>query len=214
MFLKQLLEALTEFFKSFTAEPPVAGQELAKETPEKTKNDFLIPTAAKKIILGTLKHEGGYVNHPADPGGVTNFGITLGTYQRTYPEATAQTIRDLTVETAITYYWVHFYKANDVDLLPKGIRDIYFDMCVNHGRGNADRILQRGLNEYGISTSVDGRVGSKTRANSKKAASENLEKLRKAINNCREDFYLRIIERRPEMVVFKRGWLNRVRKFA
>lgn len=205
--LKQFLEALTKFLKNL-------GEDTTLEPRPESPNNFIIPTSAKEIIMNTLKHEGGYVNHPADPGGVTNYGITLGTYQRYYPEATPQTIKDLTVEEAIQFYWDKFFVANQVSLLPKGIQDIYFDMCVNNGRGNADRILQRGLNEYGISTSVDGRVGPITRKNASKAVRGDLQRLRVSINNCREDFYLRIIERRPEMVVFKAGWLNRVRAFA
>lgn len=166
-----------------------------------------------KIIATTLKHEGGYVNHPDDPGGHTNMGITLATYQQSYPEATVEELKNLTVEQATEFYRIKFYERFQVELLPECVQDIYFDMLVNHGKGNADKILQRGINVCGIPIIVDGKVGTKTRAAAKRAASVGCEDFREAINDSRQQFYNRIITNRPNMKVFARGWRNRVNSF-
>lgn len=87
------------------------------------------------ILIG---HEGGYVNHPHDPGGETKFGIT----RRSYPDLD---IASLTVEDAKKIYRADFWQRLNLDKLPTELRFHIFDAAVNSGRGNAARFLQRAL---------------------------------------------------------------------
>lgn len=167
----------------------------------------------EEMIEIVLKHEGGLVNHPKDPGGLTNRGITLATYQRYYPDKTAEDLRKMTKAEAIEFYHKHFYKKYNVDKLPSCIQDIYLDMCVNHGVGNASKLLQRGINGFGFSIIVDGKVGKKTIATAEAAAKKDCQELREQVNDSRQQFFNRIISNRPEMQVFARGWRNRVNSF-
>ena len=92
-----------------------------------------------EIIEVVLHHEGGYVNDPDDPGGETNFGIA----KRSHPDVD---IANLTKDGAKEIYKEHYWDKNKVESLPEDLRHIYFDMCVNQGKGRAVKILQRAAN--------------------------------------------------------------------
>ena len=94
------------------------------------------------IIEVVLHHEGGYVNDPDDPGGETNFGIA----KRSHPDVD---IANLTKDGAKEIYKEHYWDRNKVEDLPEDLRHIYFDMCVNQGRGRAVKIMQRAANAKG-----------------------------------------------------------------
>jgi lysozyme family protein len=83
-----------------------------------------------------FKHEGGYVDHPADPGGATNFGITLGTLQsfRGKPVSKGD-VRNLTKREAGLIYRARYWDAIGGDSLPAGVDAVAFDIAVNHGVG-------------------------------------------------------------------------------
>ena len=95
------------------------------------------------IIEVVLHHEGGYVNDPDDPGGETNFGIA----KRSHPDVD---IANLTKDGAKEIYKEHYWDRNKVESLSEDLRHIYFDMCVNQGRGRAVKIMQRAANAKGI----------------------------------------------------------------
>ena len=99
---------------------------------------------AFKRLIG---HEGGYVNHPRDPGGETKFGIT----KRSYPHLN---IKSLTLAQAQAIYKRDFWDALKLDRLPEAIRFHMFDAAVNSGKGNAARWLQAA-----VGTAQDGRIG-------------------------------------------------------
>ena len=82
-------------------------------------------TLRDRAILHTLELEGGYVDHPDDPGGETNFGIS----KRSYPHLD---IRNLTREQAIQIYVRDYWDQIPADL-PDGLRWMAFDSAVNHG---------------------------------------------------------------------------------
>ena len=107
------------------------------------------------IIVKVLHHEGGYVNDPKDPGGETNFGIA----KRSHPDVD---IKNLTEQKAKAIYKEHYWDRNKVEDLPEDLRHIYFDMCVNQGRGRAVKIMQRAANAKGAGLVVDGGMGPKT----------------------------------------------------
>lgn len=85
-----------------------------------------------------LKHEGGYVDHPRDPGGATNMGITLGTLSRWRGRpATKMEVRSLTRDEAEKIYRYWYWNKIDADLLPAGPDAALFDVAVNSGPGRA-----------------------------------------------------------------------------
>lgn len=101
-----------------------------------------------------LKHEGGYVNHPRDPGGETNFGITRAT-------ATAHgytgEMRSIPMDTVHSIYRHGFWNAVRADELPWGLDYIVFDAAVNHGPRTAVMQLQNA-----VRATVDGVIGPRT----------------------------------------------------
>jgi lysozyme family protein len=91
-----------------------------------------------------LAHEGGYVNHPSDPGGPTNFGITLADYRRyVKPGATAADVKTMKLAEAAQIYRAKYWGAMRCDELPAGVDYCVFDYCVNSGTGRVPKVLQR-----------------------------------------------------------------------
>jgi len=88
-----------------------------------------------------LGHEGGYVFHPNDPGGETNWGIS----KRSYPNVD---IRNLRREDAIEIYYRDFWKAGRMDDYHGAIAFQVYDAAVNHGIRHAIRMLQRAANVH------------------------------------------------------------------
>lgn len=101
-------------------------------------------------IAFTLAQEGGLVDDPADPGGLTNFGIS----QRAYPNVD---IRGLTAAAASDIYRRDYWNAVSGDSLPIGLDLMVFDMAVNAGVGRSAMILQ-GC----IGVTADGAIGPMT----------------------------------------------------
>lgn len=102
-----------------------------------------------------LEYEGGFVNHPRDPGGATNMGITRRTLAawRGHP-VSVQDVRDLTKSEAMAIYKAHYWDAVQGDRLPRGLDYAVYDYAVNSGPGRAARDLQRCLG-----VTVDGIIG-------------------------------------------------------
>jgi lysozyme family protein len=100
-----------------------------------------------------LAHEGGYSNHPSDPGGPTNFGITLQDYRRyVKPGATAADVRAMKIEQAKAIYRAKYWSTMRCDELPAGVDYCVFDYGVNSGTGRAPKVLQRvvGIQDDGV----------------------------------------------------------------
>lgn len=95
-------------------------------------------------LARALKHEGGYTNHPSDPGGPTNFGITIHDYRR-YIKAngTAADVRAMTLMDAAKIYRARYWDALRCDELPAGLDYAVFDYGVNSGIGRAAKVMQR-----------------------------------------------------------------------
>ena len=147
------------------------------------------------IIEVVLKHEGGYVNDPKDPGGETNFGIA----KRSHPDVD---IKNLTEDGAKEIYKEHYWDRNKVEDLPEDLRHIYFDMCVNQGRGRAVKIMQRAANAKGADLVVDGGMGPKTIA-----AMDGVELQR--VRAYRVKYYADLVTRKPDLEKFYFGWFRR-----
>ena len=147
------------------------------------------------IIEVVLKHEGGYVNDPVDPGGETNFGIA----KRSHPDVD---IKNLTEEGAKEIYYQDYWMKNRVPQLPDDLKHIYFDMCVNQGRGRAVKILQQAANAKGANLKVDGGLGPKTIG-----ALNGVELDR--VRAYRIKYYADLVTRKPDLEKFYFGWFRR-----
>jgi lysozyme family protein len=97
-----------------------------------------------------LQNEGGYVNHPSDPGGETKYGIT----KRQYPDLD---IANLTVEHAKEIYKQDYWDAISGDRLPPRVAALVFDCAVNQGPKRAIKFMQTALG-----VSADGAIGPRT----------------------------------------------------
>jgi len=97
-----------------------------------------------------IGHEGGYVNHPDDPGGETKFGVS----RRAYP---LENIKGMTLERAKVLYLRDYWGPAGCDAVPDAIKFDLFDMAVNSGVVPAVRTLQRA-----VGATPDGILGPKT----------------------------------------------------
>ncbi len=107
-----------------------------------------------------LQHEGGYVNHPNDPGGATNKGITLATFRRyVKPNGTIADLKRLTVQQAGTVYRRQYWDKVHGAELPDGVDYAVFDFAVNSGPARAAKYLQAI-----VGVPQDGKIGPVTLA--------------------------------------------------
>ena len=108
----------------------------------------------QKCLEIILHHEGGYVNHPKDPGGETNLGVT----KRVYEEwGGNKDMKDLTVEDVAPIYKKNYWDRVKGDSLPTGLDLCIFDFAVNAGPGRAAKMIQKM-----IGVTVDGGIGPMT----------------------------------------------------
>ncbi len=109
-----------------------------------------------KCMDVVLRHEGGYVDHPDDPGGATNMGITHKTLAawRKVDKCSRDEVRTLHIDEAREIYRAHYWNALNCDLLPEGVDLVTFDFGVNAGVGRASRMLQEV-----VSVEQDGQIG-------------------------------------------------------
>jgi lysozyme family protein len=146
-----------------------------------------------------LKYEGGYVNHPADPGGMTNLGVTKRVWEEwTGKPATEADMRALTPEMVGPLYKTRYWDAVRGDDLPSGIDLCVFDAAVNAGVGRASKFLQQA-----VGVTADGQIGPKTvDATTAKPADEIVAKF----CDLREAHYKSL----PTFATFGKGWMRRL----
>ncbi len=158
-------------------------------------------SSCDEALARLLAHEGGYGNHPSDPGGPTNFGITIDDYRRyVKPHATAADVRAMTIGEAKAIYRDKYWNAMRCDELPPGVDYCVFDYGVNSGIGRAAKVLQRL-----VGTVVDGEVGPVTVAAARSADAEKL------INRICDE-RLTFLRGLSTWGVFGHGWGRRVRE--
>jgi lysozyme family protein len=164
-----------------------------------------------KVIL---EHEGGMTTDKTDPGGKTNFGVSLrflrgqGIDVDGDGDSDEDDIEALDKDDAIyiykKYWWDNYdySRFNTLHIATK-----VFDLSVNMGHIPAHKILQRAINRISDKKLlVDGWIGDKTflAANSLKSI-----ELHKAIRIEAKNYYLSIIASKPKMEKYRTGWLNR-----
>lgn len=151
-----------------------------------------------KLVFGS---EGGYSNHPKDPGGATKYGITaatLGSWRKLGRKATPLEVQSLTLAEAMQILDRQYAQPIHFAELPAGLDYAVFDFAVNSGPSQAAKILQRILG-----VGADGFIGART---IEAIAGHNVEDL---INDLCDDRmkFLRTLETWP---TFGKGWTNRV----
>ncbi len=172
-----------------------------------------------------VAREGGYVNDPDDPGGATNFGVTIHTMRRlgldldADGDIDAADVRQLTQAQAVDIFIRHYFEGPRIAQLPAGLHASVFDMYVNAG-ANAVRILQRLLCEMGHAVSVDGALGPQSIAATAKAYTQAPQAMVDAYGIARRNYYFRIADNRPASRKYARtraggkgGWIRRAEEF-
>lgn len=170
----------------------------------------------KEMIDDILRREGGFVNHPADRGGATKYGITQKTLSAYIGRAAlVSDVQALSDEVAREIYERNYYIAPRIDRLPESIQAFIFDCAVNHGPRRAIKFVQSVCNQAGYTPllSVDGAMGPKTRKAAEWADREMDIYFLSALLEERRNFYRLIVDERPSQEVFLAGWMNRVDEF-
>ena len=193
------------------------------ETYESQKNDQTQKTTDscedkfKRVAPIILKHEGGYVNDPADSGGMTNKGITIGTWKKYAKsdvgvEPTEENLKKITNEQATTIYRKRYWE-------PKGFCNIkdervglmVYDWSITSG-GAGKQVQKLLVNEFGQTITIDGDIGSKTIEALNNV--EDQDKLLNRISEIRKEYYTDLAydsKGKPtKNFKFLKGWHNRV----
>jgi len=159
-------------------------------------------TRAEQIIPLILKHEGGYVNNPADPGGPTNKGITIKTFRRFIkPSGTIADLKALTTEQAVIVYKRNYWDAVLGDMLKLGVDYTVADFAVNSGPSRAAKVLQKI-----VGVKQDGRIGPATlKAVNAMPAKDVIEQV-----NASRLAFMKRIKGGSLWKTFGRGWQRRV----
>jgi lysozyme family protein len=146
-----------------------------------------------------LSHEGGFVNHKSDPGGMTNLGVTRQTWEMHVGHSVEEAdMRALKPHMVAPLYKKSYWDKVKGDALPSGVDYAVFDIAVNSGVSRAGRILQQALGLID-----DGIIGPNTLAATN---GKNTQDLIKKI--C--DIRLTFMQRLPTWPTFGRGWAKRV----
>jgi len=153
----------------------------------------------KECLDLVLKSEGGYVNHPSDPGGMTNLGVTKRVWEEyTGHEADEKMMRGLTAEKVAPLYEQRYWRPTYCEVLPRGLDLLVFSMGINAGTGRSVKLLQSS-----IGCVADGVIGPRTMELIKSA---NAADLIAKFSEARRDYYKSL----KTFAVFGKGWLNRV----
>lgn len=151
-----------------------------------------------KCLALVLVHEGGYVNHPRDPGGATNRGVTQAVYDayRKTRARPVQSVKFITDDEVKAIYRFQYWDRVQGDLLPAGLDYAVLDFAVNSGVGRASKYLQAV-----VGTPQDGVIGARTLAA--------IQSPTNAINAlC--DRRMSFLRNLRTFLTFGKGWTRRV----
>jgi lysozyme family protein len=157
----------------------------------------------ESALKAVLHHEGGFVNHPADPGGMTNLGVTKKVWEEWVGhEVDEKTMRGLTPELVGPMYRKKYWDKIRGDDLPEGVDYAVFDAAVNSGPGRAAKWLQAC-----VGVEQDGGIGPKTLA---AVAAFDPKDLVEDYAKRRLSFLMDL----PHWGTFGKGWSRRVTEVA
>lgn len=150
-------------------------------------------------LHAVLKHEGGFVNHPDDPGGMTNLGVTRAVWEAWVGHPVDEkAMRALTPEQVAPMYKAKYWDKINGDRLPAAVDYVVFDAAVNSGAGRAAKWLQAC-----VGVDADGAIGPKTIA---AVAAVPPDELIERYTNQRLEF----LKDLPHWGTFGKGWSRRV----
>ena len=153
----------------------------------------------EEALEHVLKHEGGFVNHPKDPGGMTNLGVTKKVWDEWIGrESSEDEMRNLKPEDVANLYKKLYWDRVKGDDLPSGVNYCVFDAAVNSGTGRAAKWLQEAVGAV-----ADGAIGAKTLA---KVAAHDADSLVNAYCDVRLNF----LKSLKTFDTFGKGWSRRV----
>jgi lysozyme family protein len=147
-----------------------------------------------KCLKMLLHHEGGYVNHPKDPGGETNLGVTKRVYEKW---GGTKDMKDLTVEDVAPIYKKEYWDRCKCDDLESGVDWVVFDWAVNSGTGRSAKAIQKICG-----AAQDGAIGPKTLA---LINTQDTNYVIEEFGKIRQDFY----ESLKTFDTFGKGWTRR-----
>jgi lysozyme family protein len=154
---------------------------------------------AQLCIPRTLAHEGGFVDHPRDPGGATNRGVTIATYRRYInKKGTIAQLKRLTEMQAVGIYKAQYWDAVKADGMPDGVDYAVFDFAVNSGPARAAMFVQEI-----VGVAPDGKIGPLTLAAIDKADPAWV------VNQLCND-RMAFLRRLSTFASFGKGWTRRV----
>jgi lysozyme family protein len=154
-----------------------------------------------EALQHVLKHEGGFVNHPSDPGGMTNLGCTKKVWEEHCGHSVDEkAMRSLTPDDVAPLYKRKYWDKIQGDELPSGVDYIVFDAAINSGPGRAAKWLQAC-----IGVEPDGGIGPKTLA---AVAAFDAEQLIADYSKRRLSFLMDL----PTWGTFGKGWTRRVQE--
>ena len=157
------------------------------------KNNF------EHCLKYVLEHEGGFVDHPKDPGGATNLGVTKSTWENWVGHPVdVEAIKNLTIADVTPLYKEKYWDKVRGDDLPQGVDYCVFDTAINSGPGRAAKFLQEA-----IGVTADGAIGPMTLKASKEA---NARQVIDAYSAAR----LAFLQELKTWETFGRGWQRRV----
>lgn len=183
-------------------------------------------TKFEKAFAYTHQNEGGFVDHPDDPGGATKHGVSLrwlrslgrldlngdGLAEGDLDgdgDIDLNDMKLLTKEKVKALFQVHFWERYGFERLPPLIGVKVFDLVVNMGPRPAFRILQRACRANGFALVDDGILGPKTESQTAALYHRNASALLAAISSEAAGFYRGLIVKNPAFKAFERGWLRR-----
>ncbi len=178
-----------------------------------------------EIASEIVAREGGYVNDPDDPGGATKYGVTIHTMRRLGldldgdGDVDAADVKTLSKVKAVSIFVEHYFRRPRINQLPEVLHPTVFDMYVNAG-ANAVKILQRLLGDMRIQVKVDGLIGPRTIAATKKALEAAPKHFVDAYGIARRNYYYDLADRRVNSRKYARrrdggkgGWILRAEEF-
>jgi len=189
---------------------------LASDMPCSIKKGAIIMSEIDSFINAVLVREGGFVDHPSDRGGPTNFGITITTLSGYIGRrATREEVKALSEDVARDIYEKNYFIGPRINLLPENIQSFVFDSAVNHGPRRGIKFVQSVCNQAGYlpMLSEDGAMGPNTRKGAEWAGQQMGGVFLKALVEERRNFYSTIVESNPSQFVFWDGWMNRLKDF-
>lgn len=146
-----------------------------------------------------LKSEGGWVNHPSDPGGETNLGVTKRVWEE-WVGHPVESLKKLTKDDVAPLYEQKYWRPCYGEVLPRGLDYSLFTFGVNAGPGRSVKLLQQSLGLV-----CDGIIGPRVR---EKLRDSNIADVIQRFTELRREYYRSL----ATFSIFGRGWIARTNK--